>query len=102
MIFEAAVTKAWPQPLEGGDTPVFLLDGVPDRAFLGASDWLPLLLEAVELRTRVRVTASVPSPVPCGDPLCGDGCCDDTDCTNVPEDERRTSFVLRADTIEWL
>lgn len=91
-------------PLEdgSGDLACFTLADVPGHAFWGAEDWSPLLDEAVELRTRVRVMYSEPEVVTCGEPLCGDGCCEDPECTNVPEDERTAPFLLRADTIEWL
>ena len=103
MIYEATIAKAWVQETDaGGLLTCFTLDETLDHAFWGADDWLPLLKEALELRTRVRVMASEPEPVACGEPLCGDGCCEDPDCTNVPEEERETPFLLRADTIEWL
>lgn len=103
MIYESTVAKTWEQLLEDGGLLVcFTLDDVPDRAFHRPCDWAPLLAEAAELRTRVRVLASEPEVVTCADPRCGDGCCDDDSCTNVPAEERRTPFLLRADTIEWL
>lgn len=99
---ESTVTKAWEHDLEaGGKLVCFTLDEV-SGAFSGDSDWLPLLTEAIELHTRVRVKASAPKPEPCGDPLCGDGCCDDPDCTNVPEEQREQPFLLRCDSIQWL
>lgn len=103
-IYESTVTKAWEHDLsdDSGKLICFTLDDVTDHAFHGASDWLPLLQEAVSLRTRVRVMYSEPESQPCGDPMCGDGCCDDPECTNVPEEERQTPYLLRADTIEWL
>lgn len=103
MIHESTIAKAWEQRLEDGDKLVcFTLDDVPERAFWGSSDWLPILNEAVELRTRARVFYSEPELTKCGDPLCGDGCCDDPNCTNVPAEERRTPFLVRADLIEWV
>jgi hypothetical protein len=104
MIFESTITKTWEHPLEDGTGTLvcFTLDDVSEHAFHGASDWTPLLTEAVSLRTRVRLMCSEPEIRKCADPSCGDGCCEDPDCTNVPEEERRTSFLLRADTIEWL
>lgn len=104
-IYESTVTKTWPHELSDGSGKLtcFTLDGVPDHAFHGASDWLPLLQEAVSLRTRVRVMYSEPpEPQPCGDPMCGDGCCEDPECTNAPKEERQAPYLLRADTIEWL
>ena len=104
MIAESTVKKCWTHDLEDGSGTLicFTLDDVPNHAFWGGSDWLPLLEEAVALRTRARVFYSTPEPQPCGDPHCGDGCCDDPDCTNVPEEERKDPYLLRADTIEWL
>lgn len=104
MIYEGTVAKAWDHTLDDGAVRAcFTLAQVGDHAFVGASDWLPLLKEAIELGTRVRVMASEPeTPGTCADPLCGDGCCDDLDCTNVPEEERTSPFTLRADTVEWL
>lgn len=100
---EGAIIKAWEHALEDGSGMLtcFTLDDAPG-AFWGASDWLPLLNEAMELGTRVRVVASIPEPVRCADPMCGDGCCDDPDCANVPEGERQRPFLARADTIQWL
>lgn len=101
-IYESTVTKAWEHTLEDGDLlTCFTLADVP-RAFKGDTDWLPLLNEAIDLGTRVRVLFSEPEPVKCADPMCGNGCCDDTNCTNVPEGERTDPFLVRADTIEWL
>lgn len=98
MIYEGTVTKAEEHTLEDGSTLTwFTLEYVPGHAFLGASDWLPLLDEAIELRTHVRVKASMPEPVKCTDPMC-----EDEDCANVPEGERVVPFILRADTVEWL
>jgi hypothetical protein len=100
---EGLITKAWHHDLsDDSDTiTVFQMEDVPG-AFHGPADWLPLLEEAISIKTRVRVMASIPAPEPCGDPLCGDGCCEDPDCTNVPLEERQRPFVVRADTIEWL
>lgn len=104
MIHESTITKTWEHPLDDGSGTLicFTLDGVDGHAFWGASDWYPLLQEAVALRTTARVMYSEPEIVSCKDPLCGDGCCDDPNCTNVPAEERTTPFLLRADTIEWL
>lgn len=105
MIYEGTIAKAWNHQLDGdgGTLVCFTLDDVTDRAFWGADEWLPLLNEAVELRTRVRVMFSEPeAPEPCGDPHCGDGCCDDPDCMNVPEEERTAPYLVRADTLEWM
>lgn len=103
MIFEGTVRKEWTHQLDdGGELICFALNGEADHAFHGPDGWAPLLIEAFELRTRVRVMASAPEVVKCADPQCGDGCCADENCTNVPEEERTTPFLLRADTIEWL
>lgn len=103
MIYESTVAKAEEFRLEEGDQVTwFTLDEVKDRVFLGAADWLPVLTEAIELRTRARVLASLPEVMKCDDPMCGDGCCDNPECTNVPEEEREASTILVADTVEWL
>lgn len=100
---ETTVVKAWSHDLEDGSGTItcFTLVNTPG-AFWGDDTWLPLLTEAIELNTRVRVKASIPEPTKCADPHCGDGCCEDPDCTNVPEEERQRPFLVRADTIEWL
>lgn len=101
---DSAIDRVWKHTLEDGtgELTCFSLEGVDDHAFWLGIDVFPLLEEAVELRTLVRVMASEPEIVTCDDPHCGDGCCDDPDCTNVPEGERTKAFLLRADTIEWL
>lgn len=102
MIYEGTIAKAWEYTLGGGSVVTcFTIDGVPDHAFIGDTHWMPVMAEAMDLGTRCRVMASELEIAKCADPMCGDGCCDDPDCTNVPEEERRDSFVLRADTVEW-
>jgi hypothetical protein len=101
MIYESVIGKVWEHPLDSGETLVcFTLAEVPEHGFWFSVDRLPLLMEAAELKTRVRVMASVPEPVRCDDPRCGDGCCESDECTNVPEEERQEPFLLRADTVE--
>lgn len=99
---EGTVSKVWLYTLEDGDTlTCFTVDGAPG-VFWGGEDWKRLLDEVIELRTRVRVQASIPEPERCVDALCGDGCCEDINCTNVPVNERKRPSLVRADTIEWL
>jgi hypothetical protein len=100
---EGLVAKAWAHDREddSGTIAAFTIEGSPG-AFWGSDDWLPLLAEAIELKTRVRVQVEIPEPERCADPMCGDGCCDDPNCTNVPEEERQRPFLVRADTIQWL
>lgn len=104
MIYESTVSKTWEHPREDGTGVLvcFTLADVPEHAFIGDTDWTPLLKEAVSLSTRARVMCSELEPQKCADPSCGDGCCEDPDCANVPEEERQNPFLLRADTIEWL
>ncbi|MCC3766495.1 hypothetical protein [Streptomyces sp. UNOC14_S4] len=103
-VYESTISKAWECDRDDGSDKLicFMLDDVSNRAFWGQSDWLPLLQEAISLRTRVRVSYSIPEPVSCGDPFCGDGCCDDPECTNFPENERESPFLVRCDDIMWL
>lgn len=102
---EGYVVKAWPYTTDDDrNITCFTLDGFTG-AFWGDETWLPLLTEAIELKTWCRVVAEnldLLAPRVCSDPLCGDGCCDNPDCTNVPEDERQRPFLVRANTIEWL
>ncbi len=72
MIYEGTVAKSWTHVTEDGDALLcFTLEGTPDHAFWGPDRWEPLLAEALELRTGVRVMASDPEIVKCGDPHCG-------------------------------
>jgi hypothetical protein len=101
--FEGIIYRTWPHTLDSGDiVTCFLVEGVNDQVFLGASDWTPLLTEAKQLGTLCRVSAVIPEPIGCNAPTCGDGNCEDPECDNLPEDRRVDPYLLRAESIEWL